>query len=696
MIKIKIPPAFSDMARFNYRYCVYYGGRGGAKSWAIARFLLAIAAYMKLRILCTRELQTTIADSVYKLLIDQITLLNLTQYYDITKTSITSKSGSEFLFKGLKHNINEIKSLEAIDICWVEGTLVDGKKIETIKAGDFVQSYNQKNKKIELQKVLAVSKTKRSTTPLGKIILSNQIEIIGTINHPVYVKGKEWVKIKDIQKGDILFEKVKLTRENKLLGRLWGSNRSDKEQERLLQKIWWFVLRRLQKQTKVRKDDKEQSDDQPCIQKKNDKIFKCQRGQTHSSWRQWARSYKKPATIVRQIRSGMVARIINSYKEKIFKLQSPNKLQNRLSKCLLQIGDRITKRTNAFWGKWARKRQEEGYVLKEYRVDSVEILEQGSIGQLGLGDKGDYVYNLEVEINNNYFANGVLVHNCWVEEAQSTSEHSWMVLIPTIRKEDSKFLVSFNTGEVKDPTYQRFVVNPPADCITKKISYRDNPYFPEVLEKERQYLQRVDFDAYQNIWEGEPLSISNATIFKGKYRVDTFETREDERIFHGSDWGFSNDPTTLMRCFIRDNKLYIDYEAYGIGVEMDEIPTLFRNTVPTADKWMIKADNSRPETISYLRKQHGLNVTPAKKWQGSVEDGISYMKKFEEIIIHPRCTHMIEEMKSYSYKQDAKTGEVLPIIIDKNNHCIDAVRYALDGYIHGKTSFSDFVWGRKQ
>ena len=120
MIKIKIPPAFSDMARFNYRYCVYWGGRGGAKSWAIARFLLAIAAYMKLRILCTRELQTTIADSVYKLLIDQITLLNLTQYYDITKTSITSKSGSEFLFKGLKHNINEIKSLEAIDICWVE------------------------------------------------------------------------------------------------------------------------------------------------------------------------------------------------------------------------------------------------------------------------------------------------------------------------------------------------------------------------------------------------------------------------------------------------------------------------------------------------------------------------------------------------------------------------------------------------
>lgn len=286
------------------------------------------------------------------------------------------------------------------------------------------------------------------------------------------------------------------------------------------------------------------------------------------------------------------------------------------------------------------------------------------------------------------------ITKCWIEEAQSLSEQSWKVLIPTIRKENSEIWLSWNTGEVKDPTYQRFVVNPPDDCLHKLVSWRDNPFLPETLNREREYLMRVDYESYKNIWEGEPLSISNACIFKGKYFVDTFESPEDARYFHGADWGFSNDPATLLRCFILENTLFIDYEAYGVGVELDELPQLF-STIPTYNKAKIKADSSRPETISYLSKRHGLHVEAAKKWKGCVEDGISYLKKFEKVIIHPRCKHTIEEMKTYSYKVDPKTGEVLPIVVDKNNHCIDALRYSLDGYIGGgNVSFHDFVYGR--
>ena len=154
------------------------------------------------------------------------------------------------------------------------------------------------------------------------------------------------------------------------------------------------------------------------------------------------------------------------------------------------------------------------------------------------------------------------------------------------------------------------------------------------------------------------------------------------RFYHGADWGFANDPTTLIRCFIDGKRLYIDREAWGIGVEIDNTPALF-DTIDTARKWPIKADCARPETISYMRRQ-GFKVSAAKKWAGSIEDGIEFLKTFE-IIIHPRCQHTIDEFNHYSYKVDKQTGDILPQIVDANNHLCDSLRYSMDGLIKGKT-----------
>jgi phage terminase large subunit len=104
----------------NSRYRVLYGGRGGAKSWGVARALLILAAKDKLRVLCAREYQTSIKDSVHKLLSDQIQDLGLDSFYEITQASIRGKNGSEFFFVGLKNNISNVKSFEGVDICWVE------------------------------------------------------------------------------------------------------------------------------------------------------------------------------------------------------------------------------------------------------------------------------------------------------------------------------------------------------------------------------------------------------------------------------------------------------------------------------------------------------------------------------------------------------------------------------------------------
>jgi phage terminase large subunit len=102
-----------------HRYKVLHGGRGGAKSWGAARALLVQGLERPLRILCAREFQNSIKDSVHKLLSDQIATIGLTEY-DIQRDSIRGANGTEFSFEGIRHNIGKIRSYEGVDICWVE------------------------------------------------------------------------------------------------------------------------------------------------------------------------------------------------------------------------------------------------------------------------------------------------------------------------------------------------------------------------------------------------------------------------------------------------------------------------------------------------------------------------------------------------------------------------------------------------
>jgi phage terminase large subunit len=119
MNEARFPKAFKPLDD-PYRYKVMYGGRGSAKSWTVARKLLIRGLEKPIRILCTRELQKSIKQSVHKLLSLQIDKLGLTNLYTITNDKILGVNGTEFIFLGVKHNTEEIKSTEAIDICWIE------------------------------------------------------------------------------------------------------------------------------------------------------------------------------------------------------------------------------------------------------------------------------------------------------------------------------------------------------------------------------------------------------------------------------------------------------------------------------------------------------------------------------------------------------------------------------------------------
>jgi phage terminase large subunit len=334
--------------------------------------------------------------------------------------------------------------------------------------------------------------------------------------------------------------------------------------------------------------------------------------------------------------------------------------------------------------------------------DSVHRLLADQIEQMGLSAFYQ-IRNAEIEgLNKTLFIFEGLRHNitkiksmegidvCWVEEAERVSEDSWKVLIPTIRKPESEIWVSFNPEQETDPTYVRFVKNPPPDSVVKKVGWENNPWFPEELRKQMEYDYKVDPDSASHIWGGECKKISDAQVLKGKWVIETFEPQPDwDGPYFGADWGFSQDPTTLIKSYIKDRTLYIAEEAYGVGVEITETPALF-DSVSGSRKHTIRADSARPETISFM-KRAGFNIVAAKKGPGSVEDGIQHLRGYEKIVIHPRCKYTSQEARLYSYKVDRLTGDILPVLVDANNHLIDALRYSLEPIMRPQNLIMEWV-----
>lgn len=265
----------------------------------------------------------------------------------------------------------------------------------------------------------------------------------------------------------------------------------------------------------------------------------------------------------------------------------------------------------------------------------------------------------------------------WVEEAQSISQRSLDMLRPTIRKPGSELWFSWNPSSPNDPIDQLLRGdNSPPGAVVVKVNWNDNPWFPDVLRKEMEFDRARDLDKFAHVWGGEYLTRSNARVFRN-WRVDEFEAPANAMFRFGADWGFATDPTVLIRCYVEGRTLYIDHEAYQVGCEIVDTPDLFL-TVPEAEKWPIVADSSRPETISHMKRNGFPKIMGAVKGPRSVEEGVEFLKS-HDIVVHPRCQHVIDELTHYAYKTDPATNAVLPVLEDKHNHLIDAVRYSLEG-----------------
>jgi phage terminase large subunit len=306
----------------------------------------------------------------------------------------------------------------------------------------------------------------------------------------------------------------------------------------------------------------------------------------------------------------------------------------------------------------------------------------------------------------------------WVEEAQSISQSSLDILIPTIRAPGSELWFSWNPRNAKDPVDRLFRGEGVADddktflpadydqwMISRRVNFDENPFFPEVLRAEMERDKRRDPERYAHIWLGEYQRISEARVFKN-WSIGTMAVPEGMRPYQGADWGFSIDPTVLVRCYVfqKERKLYVDAEVSKVNCPIDKTPELF-DTLDNgaARKWPIKADSSRPETIQYMQTHGYPKVFGARKGPGSVEEGVEFLKNFD-IVVHPNCRRVIDELTLYSFEVDKLTNDVLPTLADKDNHVIDALRYAVEDLRRGtfvtagpilvtekRTYFGDYV-----
>jgi phage terminase large subunit len=264
----------------------------------------------------------------------------------------------------------------------------------------------------------------------------------------------------------------------------------------------------------------------------------------------------------------------------------------------------------------------------------------------------------------------------WVEEAQSLSQRSLDLLRPTIRKPESELWFTWNPRNSTDPidVLLRGENTPPRTTVCQ-VNYKDNPWFPDVLKSEMEYDRGRDPDKYKHVWLGGYVGNSEARVFRN-WTIEEFETPDNATHRLGADWGFATDPTVLVRCHVIGRTIYVDHEAYRVGCEIMDTPDLFL-TVPESEKWPIVADNARPETISHMQRHGFPKIMPAVKGPKSVEEGVEWLKS-HDIVVHPRCKHTIDELTCYSYKTDGLTGAILPVLADRDNHLIDALRYACE------------------
>ncbi len=263
----------------------------------------------------------------------------------------------------------------------------------------------------------------------------------------------------------------------------------------------------------------------------------------------------------------------------------------------------------------------------------------------------------------------------WVEEAQTVSESSIEVLTPTVRKPGSQIIYTYNRLLEDDPVHQRLVIEGRPNTLVINVNYDISlkyNYMPDVMKLEMEDDKERRPSLFKHKWLGEPNS-KESKIYKDWVFLDEFphEARL-ERI--GIDFGYSNDPTAIIYVYYYNGGYILDEVLYQKGVSNKEIADTLKNNSLS----LVIADSAEPKSIDEL-KLYGINVLPATKGPGSVNQGIQAVQN-QRISISKRSVNILKEYNKYLWQTD-KEDKIINEPIDNFNHAMDAIRYAITSLV---------------
>ena len=292
---------------------------------------------------------------------------------------------------------------------------------------------------------------------------------------------------------------------------------------------------------------------------------------------------------------------------------------------------------------------------------------------------------------------------CFIDEGETVKEDALIMLEPSLRANGtlpngkeywSELWIAFNPRREDSAVWRHYVIPSETESTIKciKMNADDNPYFtsnPNLMASREKARRIMDASMYRWVWEGDFLKESDIQVLRGKIRVSEFEpdvVRWSSYI--GLDWGFSQDPSAAVLAYINPKEpdtLYVRAETGGTGIAIELHPSMvvdaFEDYIAGGvESHTVYADHL-PSNVDYCRR-HGLSKI-VNAYKPKVNDGVMVLRQFEKIVIHPSCKQLIEETDLYSFKQ-RPNGDVTTDIVDKYNHYIDALRYALTPLMKSK------------
>lgn len=274
----------------------------------------------------------------------------------------------------------------------------------------------------------------------------------------------------------------------------------------------------------------------------------------------------------------------------------------------------------------------------------------------------------------------------WVEEGQNTSKRSWDILIPTIRADNSEIWCTYNPELDTDPTHVRFVMNPPDDCVSVIMNWRDNPWFPEVLEKERQDSLKRDPEGYKNIWEGDCKPAVTGAIYYNEVAAAESEQRIRDvpydpllKVHAIWDLGWNDSMSIILAQRVASELRVIEY---------------IEDSHRTLDSYVMELKNKNLNLgISYLPHDgfskdfktgksaeeivKALGLTVERIPMMDIEGGIKAARMaFNRMYFDKTKTaRLIECLKRYRRQINKSTNESGSPLHDEYSHGADAFRY---------------------